>query len=143
MKKFIFLAVSTIFLGSCGQGKAAVEQAEKDVFVIHDEIMPQMGQLMEYKATLSKEITALDSLLKINANDSLQKRKDKALALSSTLQEADKGMMDWMHDYNGDSLKTLNSDEALKAMAAEKTKISAVRDKMKEGMEKAAQFLKK
>lgn len=102
-----------------------------------------MGQLMEYKKTLSYEITTLDSLLKIKANDSLQKRKDEALALSSTLQEADKGMMDWMHDYKGDSLKTLSGEEALKAMDTEKTKISAVRDKMKEGMEKAAQFLKK
>ncbi len=96
-----------------------------------------------YKSTLSKEITALDSLLKINANDSLQKRKEEALQLSSLLQDADTGMMNWMHDYNGDSLKTLSGDEALKAMAAEKTKISAVRDKMKEGMDKAAQFLKK
>jgi len=102
-----------------------------------------MGQLMEYKQTLSQEITALDSLLKIKTIDSLQKRKDDALALSVSLEEADKGMMNWMHDYNGDSLKTLSGDEALKAMNAEKTKISAVRDKMKEGMEKAAQFLKK
>jgi hypothetical protein len=143
MKKIIVSAITMVILGSCGQDKAAVEQAEKEVFVIHDEIMPQMGQLMEYKQTLSQEITALDSLLKIKTIDSLQKRKDDALALSVSLEEADKGMMNWMHDYNGDSLKTLSGDEALKAMNAEKTKISAVRDKMKEGMEKAAQFLKK
>jgi hypothetical protein len=143
MKKLLVTIISLALLASCGQDKAAIEQAEKEVFAIHDEIMPQMGQLMEYKKTLSYEITLLDSLLKIKANDSLQKRKDEALALSSTLQEADKGMMDWMHDYKGDSLKTLSSEEALKAMDAEKTKISAVRDKMKDGMEKAAQFLKK
>lgn len=130
-------------LGSCGQDKAAVEQAEKEVFVIHDEIMPKMGQLMEYKAALSKEIVTVDSLLKIKTIDSLQKRKDDALALSISLEEADKGMMDWMHDYNGDSLKTLSSEEALKAMNAEKTKISTVRDKMLESMSKATQFLKK
>ncbi len=143
MKKLIVIAITMAIFSSCGQDKAAVEQAEKEVFVIHDEIMPQMGQLMEYKQTLSQEITALDSLLKIKTIDSLQKRKDDALALSVSLEEADKGMMNWMHDYNGDSLKTLSGDEALKAMNAEKTKISAVRDKMKEGMEKAAQFLKK
>lgn len=143
MKKLIIIAITMAIFSSCGQDKAAVEQAEKEVFVIHDEIMPQMGQLMEYKQTLSQEITALDSLLKIKTIDSLQKRKDDALALSVSLEEADKGMMNWMHDYNGDSLKTLSGDEALKAMNAEKTKISAVRDKMKEGMEKAAQFLKK
>lgn len=143
MKKLLIAAISVALLGSCGQDKAAIEQAEKEVFVIHDEIMPQMGQLMEYKKTLSQEIMVIDSLLKIKAIDSLQKRKDQALSLSSLLEEADKGMMDWMHDYKGDSLKMLSSEDALKAMDAEKTKISTVRDKMKESMEKAAQFLKK
>lgn len=143
MKKIILSLSLCVLVFACGQDKAAIEQAEKEVFVIHDEIMPQMGQLMEYKKTLSQEIMVIDSLLKIKAIDSLQKRKDQALSLSSLLEEADKGMMDWMHDYKGDSLKMLSSEDALKAMDAEKTKISAVRDKMKEGMEKAAQFLKK
>lgn len=143
MKKLIVSAITMAVLGSCGQDKAAVEQAEKEVFVIHDEVMPKIGQLMEYKEALSKEITSLDSLLKIKSIDSLQKRKEEALALSSSLEEADKGMMDWMHDYNGDSLKTLSGDEALKAMNAEKAKIGAVRDKMLESMGKTAQFLKK
>jgi hypothetical protein len=143
MRKLIVSAITMAILGSCGQDKAAVEQAEKEVFVIHDEVMPKIGQLMEYKEALSKEITSLDSLLKIKSIDSLQKRKEEALALSSSLQDADKGMMDWMHDYNGDSLKTLSGDEALKAMNAEKAKIGAVRDKMLESMGKTAQFLKK
>ncbi|MEI7585297.1 viral A-type inclusion protein [Runella sp.] len=143
MRKLIVSAITMAILGSCGQDKAAVEQAEKEVFVIHDEVMPKIGQLMEYKEALSKEITSLDSLLKIKSIDSLQKRKEEALALSSSLQDADKGMMDWMHDYNGDSLKTLSGDEALKAMNAEKAKIGAVRDKMLESMGKTAQLLKK
>ena len=143
MKNIIVVVCCLALLSSCGQDKSAVENAEKEVFVIHDEIMPQMTQLMEYKSGLSAEITKLDSLLKISSNDSLQKRKDEALAISSTLQDADKAMMDWMHDYRGDSLKALNSDEALKAMDAEKTRISAVREKMREGMDKAKTFLGK
>ena len=51
--------------------------------------------------------------------------------------------MDWMHDYRGDSLKALGSEEAIKAMSAEKTKINTVRDKMREGMDKAKTFLGK
>ena len=143
MKNIIVAVCCLALLSSCGQDKSAVENAEKEVFVIHDEIMPQMTQLMEYKSGLSAEITKLDSLLKISSNDSLQKRKDEALAISSTLQDADKAMMDWMHDYRGDSLKALNSDEALKAMDAEKTRISAVREKMREAMDKAKTFLGK
>jgi len=141
MKKIITTALVSALFIACGQDKATVEQAEKDVFVVHDEIMPQMGQLMEYQKELSKEITAIDSLLKIGASDSLQKRKEEALSLGSMLKEADNGMMDWMHDYKGDSLKALASDEALKAMSAEKTKIDAVKVKMTESMTKAKAFL--
>ena len=64
MRKLIVSVITMAILGSCGQDKAAVEQAEKEVFVIHDEVMPKIGQLMEYKEALSKEITSLDSLLK-------------------------------------------------------------------------------
>ncbi|WP_428662279.1 viral A-type inclusion protein [Runella sp.] len=143
MKKFIISLSLCILIFACGQDKAAVEQTEKEVFVIHDEVMPKMGQLMELKNGLSKEITTIDSLIKISSNDSLQKRKEEALTLSIALTEADQGMMDWMHDYNSDSLKALTGETALKAMTAEKTKITAVRDKMLESMTKAEQFLKK
>lgn len=143
MKNAVSAIVICLFISSCTQDKASVEEAEKEVFVIHDEVMPKMGQLMDLKTGLSKEIATIDSLTKISANDSLQKRKEDALALSLALTEADEGMMDWMHNYNGDSLKTLPDTEALNAMSAEKTKISAVRDKMIAGMKKAEEFLKK
>lgn len=143
MKNTVSAIITSLLLSACGQDKASVEEAEKEVFVIHDEVMPRMGQLMELKTGLSKEIAAIDSLTKISANDSLLKRKEEALALSLALTEADQGMMDWMHNYNGDSLKALSGDDALKAINAEKTKISAVRDKMLAGMTKAEQFLKK
>ncbi|AEI50582.1 hypothetical protein [Runella slithyformis] len=143
MKNTVSTLIIILLLCACGQNKASVEEAEKEVFVIHDEVMPKMGQLMELKTGLSKEIAAIDSLTKISANDSLQKRKEEALALSLALTEADQGMMDWMHHYNGDSLKALAGPEAHNAMSAEKTKISAVRDKMLASMTKAEQFLKK
>ncbi len=143
MKNIIIAFGIVLFASACSEDKGSVEQTEKEVFVIHDEVMPKMGQLMELKTGLSKEISAIDSLVKITPNDSLQKRKEEALALSVALTEADQGMMNWMHDYNGDSLKALSGEEAVKAMNAEKTKISAVRDKMLESLAKAEQFLKK
>lgn len=143
MKNAVSAIVICLFISSCTQDKASVEEAEKEVFVIHDEVMPKMGQLMDLKTGLSKEIATIDSLTKISTNDSLQKRKEEALALSLALTEADEGMMDWMHNYNGDSLKALSDTEALNAMSAEKTKISAVREKMIAGIKKAEEFLKK
>lgn len=143
MKNIIIAFGIALVASACSENKDSVEQTEKEVFVIHDEVMPKMGQLMELKNGLSKEISTIDSLIKITSNDSLQKRKEEALALSVALTEADQGMMNWMHDYNGDSLKALSGEEAVKGMNAEKTKISAVRDKMLESMAKAEQFLKK
>jgi len=143
MKNIIIAFGIVLCVSACSEDKGSIEQTEKEVFGIHDEVMPKMGQLMELKNGLSKEISAIDSLIKITSNDSLQKRKEEALALSVALTEADQGMMNWMHDYNGDSLKALSGEEAIKAMNAEKTKISAVRDKMLESMTKAEQFLKK
>ncbi|MFN8347903.1 MAG: hypothetical protein U0X91_23060 [Spirosomataceae bacterium] len=143
MKKLSIVAVLLAVLSSCGQDKASLDKAEKEVFAIHDEVMPNMGQLMEYKGEISKEIAVMDSLLKTKAADSLQKRKEEGLAINRLLQDADEGMMNWMHAYNGDSLKALSGDEALKAMNAEKEKISAIQDKMQKGLAQAKAFLKK
>ncbi|WP_157585420.1 viral A-type inclusion protein [Runella zeae] len=128
---------------SCSQEKGNIDQVEKEVFAIHDEVMPKMGQIMDLRNALSQKIVTIDSLLKIKNEDSLQQQKDQALTLSNALQQADEGMMNWMHAYNGDSLKALSGDEALKALNAEKTKISQVRDQMLESITKAEAFLKK
>lgn len=146
MKKvnlLLSLVIPTMMIFSCSQEKGNIDQVEKEVFAIHDEVMPKMGQIMDLRNALSQKIVTIDSLLKIKNDDSLQQQKDQALTLSNALQQADEGMMNWMHAYNGDSLKALSSDEALKALNAEKTKISQVRDQMLESITKAEAFLKK
>lgn len=146
MKKvslLLSLLIPTMMIFSCSQEKGNIDQVEKDVFAIHDEVMPKMGQIMDLRNALSQKIVSIDSLLKIKNEDSLQQQKDQALTLSNALQQADEGMMNWMHAYNGDSLKALSGEEALKALNAEKTKISQVRDQMLESITKAEAFLKK
>ncbi len=146
MKKvslLLSLVIPTMMIFSCSQEKGNIDQVEKEVFAIHDEVMPKMGQIMDLRNALSQKIVSIDSLLKIKNEDSLQQQKDQALTLSNALQQADEGMMNWMHAYNGDSLKSLSGDEALKALNAEKTKISQVRDQMLESITKAEAFLKK
>lgn len=146
MKKvnlLLSLVIPTMMIFSCSQEKGNIDQVEKEVFAIHDEVMPKMGQIMDLRNALSQKIVTIDSLLKIKNDDSLQQQKDQALTLSNALQQADEGMMNWMHAYNGDSLKALSSDDALKALNAEKTKISQVRDQMLESITKAEAFLKK
>jgi len=142
MKRIATLSLVLFAIG-CGQKTAEIDQLEKEVFVIHDEVMPKMSQIMQLRDGISQEVTLLDSLLKVKTNDSLQKRKDTALALSLALKNADEGMMDWMHAYNGDSIKNLSGEAALKALTFEKDKIAKVKTQMLESISKAESFLKK
>ncbi|MFN4147273.1 MAG: viral A-type inclusion protein [Runella sp.] len=142
MKKSIVLALA-ILAASCQQDKEKFNKAEKEVFAIHDEVMPKMDQIVKLRSEVSKEITTLDSLLNLKNDEPLQQRKATALEISSLLLKADEGMMGWMRAYNRDSLMALPSDEALKALEVEKTKITEVRNLMLESIEKAETFLKK
>jgi hypothetical protein len=108
--KINLLLISGVFLVSACQNEeqAKVEKLEKEVMMIHDAVMPKMGELVTLEGSISKKITHLDSLLQITPNDTaLQQSLKQSLTLASQLKKADEGMMDWMHKYKGDSLKKL------------------------------------
>jgi hypothetical protein len=138
---FIGLLLLAVTFG-CNGDHAAVENLEKEVFAIHDEIMPKMDNLMALKSQLSKELANIDSLTKIASSTALLARKDSVLNLSTALEKADVGMMDWMHGYNGDSLQKLPVADALKYLRAEKIKIEAVKQQTLGTIASAEQFLK-
>lgn len=143
MKNPLITTAFLLIMLACDSKTAQLEQLEKEVFDIHDEVMPKMGQIMELQKSVSNEIALLDSLLQLKANDSLKLRKDTALQLSTALKTADEGMMNWMHAYNGDSIKTLTTEVAIKTLQVEKEKITTVKTQMLESIAKAEAFLKK
>ncbi|MCU0338914.1 MAG: viral A-type inclusion protein [Spirosomaceae bacterium] len=143
MRNSLLISALIVTLTACSSKTAEIEQLEKEVFVIHDEVMPKMSDIMALQKSISGEIATLDSLLKTKANDSLEKRKITALELSTALKTADEGMMNWMHAYNGDSIKALDAEMALKVLQVEKDKIAAVKTQMLESIAKAEAFLKK
>ena len=65
----------------------AFENLKEEAIVVHDEIMPKMGQLMELSEQMQNKITA-DS-----TNQEYAQAKMK-------LNEAHDGMMEWMRDYS-------------------------------------------
>jgi len=132
----------------CGWGIASAcsnpqqdqaEKLEKEVMMIHDAVMPKMGELVSLESAISKRIALLNS---ITHDTSAQSSLKKALQLSSQLKKADDGMMDWMHRYKGDSLKKLAPSEAVKALTHEKINIEQVSDDMLKSIEEAQKFLK-
>jgi hypothetical protein len=138
--KHLLSSILIFTLISCNQDKAQIETLEKEVFAVHDEIMPKMDKLLDLKEAVSQDIVKTDSLLNIKADAALQKHKEEGLAISENLEDADRNMMDWMHNYNGDSLKTLGTAAAINYLKSEKVKINSVRDKMLEGLAKAEKF---
>ena len=141
MKNLLLISsLSVLFVACAGEDRTLIDKMEQELFVVHDEIMPKMDKLMELQETVSQEIAEADSLLKLKPNAELGKRKLEGLAVSEKLRDADKGMMDWMHEYKGDTLKTLKVEAALGYLNAEKIKINAVRDKMLEALTQAEKF---
>lgn len=123
--------------------KDQAEKLEKEVMMIHDAVMPKMGELVSLESAISKRIVLLDSITQSHPNDSsAQSSLKKALQLSSQLKKADDSMMDWMHRYKGDSLKKLAPSEAIKALTHEKINIEQVSDDMLKSIEEAQKFLK-
>lgn len=88
MKKFIALIL--LLLG-CSQAEEKLsEELQAKVLGLHDVLMPKTEQIVSLK-------TKLDSLS--TGADSTHVRK-----LISSLDKADKSMMDWMHQFSIDSL---------------------------------------
>lgn len=88
MKKYI--ALSFLLLG-CSQAEEKLsEELQAKVLGLHDVLMPKTEQIVSLK-------TKLDSLT--TGADSTHVRK-----LISSLDKADKSMMDWMHQFSIDSL---------------------------------------
>ncbi|WP_420149140.1 viral A-type inclusion protein [Spirosoma sp.] len=138
--------IFSFFVYSCNSDENGVKEAENEVFAIHDEVMPKMGNMMKLQKSLKQRIASLDSL---KATESASKTlridedRDQAMRLSRDLKVADSLMMGWMNRYNGDTLAKLSSEEALNYLAAQKDQISDVQTKVNSSIEQATQFLDK
>ncbi|WP_247234410.1 viral A-type inclusion protein [Telluribacter sp. SYSU D00476] len=142
---FKTLAVlSLVAFWSCNQEKDQVQEAEKEVLTIHDEVMPRMDDVMKLKQGLTVKIASLDSMQEDGVSSTtLAEERLKATDLNRQLVLADSLMMEWMYQYRGDSAKALPADQALEYFNKEKEKITVVREKTLKSIQEAEGFLKK
>ena len=119
MKKLIlFLCLVGLFT-SCKEKSTL----EKEVMVIHDEVMPRLGEL-------NKDKKGLQSILKNTSDESVKIILLEAIA---ALEKADEGMMDWMAEYK------LPSDPPAQEvyLKNEMVRITKVKTDMLESMQNA------
>jgi Mg2+ and Co2+ transporter CorA len=150
MTKFVCsvagILISSAFFGACQKGEDAVKEAENEVFAIHDEVMPKMGDVMKLRKQLNQRISALDSTAATrSAAGALRtdEEKEQARLLSRNLTNADSLMMNWMSQYKGDTLTKLSPDDALRYLSEQKEQITDVKTKFNSSIDQARQFLDK
>ena len=138
MKKLLICLVTLAGCQPSGD-KKSIEQIQDQVMVVHDEIMPRTGELMDLKEKISLQI---DSLSKITpASAVLKTRQEEGIAINKTLSEAEIQMDDWMHQYNADTLKGMDETNAKTYLDSELKKINAVKEKINGGITQAKKFL--
>ncbi len=142
-KRIVIIACFALVLAACNQNAEKVQELEKEVMDIHDEVMPRMGTINTLQKSLRSRITALDSLQQEGVASNTQAgQRLKALELRQELTTADSLMMDWMYAYRGDSAKALPGPAAMEYFRLEKDKIQLVRERTDKSIEAAKEFLK-
>lgn len=144
MKTSVLTITFLIVISGCGQEakKDKVSDLEAEVMTIHDEVMPQMDAIMTLKSKLSKKIQSMDSLQNEGiSSNTLAEQRIKAADLNQKLNESDKLMMTWMHEYRGDSAKKLNPEEAASYFEKEKEKILLVKQTTLKSIQEAKTFI--
>jgi hypothetical protein len=125
---FLFLMIAFAF-SACNTEQSAQEKLWDEMMVVHDEVMPKMGDLNR----LSRDIRAqLDTVPPIDTLKKLQQ-----LDLLIRIGKAEEGMMAWMSELKllDDLRATKSHKEIIQYLEAEKQRIGAVRDSMLVGIE--------
>ncbi|MCE6989888.1 viral A-type inclusion protein [Dyadobacter sp. CY323] len=144
MKRIIQALALCIILTACGKDaqKDKVTTLEAEVMTIHDEVMPQMEDIMTLKSQLSKKIQSIDSMQNVGiSSNTLAEQRIKAVDINQRLNDSDKLMMDWMHGYQGDSAKKLQPAEAVAYFEKEREKILLVKQTTVKSIQEAKTFL--
>ncbi len=144
MKKLLFTAfILSFFLLACepseNQKHSKQEQTEntewqklkEETLAIHDSAMVYMGTLKNLQKELKKKIEA-------TSDENLRQELENAVL---ELENADKGMWDWMHAYKAPDEKKTPADSLMRFFQAEHEKIVKVHQDILNAMKKAKKYL--
>ncbi len=105
-----------------------------EVMAVHDEVMPEMGNLMNLKSQLKEKISNRDSLEGFANLEELN-------LLIQNLEEAGEAMMDWMRNYK-DPSGEMTEDHALEYLKEKMKSIKEVRRQINTSKAEAKRALK-
>jgi hypothetical protein len=142
-KSFLLILSFSFFVIACngGEGEAAktetessanqVEALTKEVMDVHDKVMPKLGTLRGMMGKISKLEAGSpeDSASYVDAVNHLKK--------------ADDGMMNWMHEFDGENLRgtTWTEEQKVQYLNGELVTINQVEKDTEESLAKAQAIL--
>ncbi len=128
---FLSLLCIGILVACQNPPKEDLTEFQKEVEGMHDKIMGPYMQIADLQEGIRQEI----------AKDSTQRAKGDSLIMA--LGNAEKGMDDWMSNYNGDTLLDLSPEKGRAYLEAEKAKVTKVEEQTSSSVAAAKAFLKK
>lgn len=132
---FCSIALLTFLLNACGSddpNHLLQNELRDEIMVVHDEVMPKMGDIHKLKKNLKKI-----------AGDEQMQAGDPIFDMLAQLENADEGMMSWMAEFKQPSkLRGSKTHEEIMAyLAEEKLKIEKVRDEMLSSIAEGTELL--
>jgi hypothetical protein len=140
----LLIATTMLLAMACGPDKAAVEKAEKEVFALHDAVMPlTMGAFPKLQDQLNARLIALDSLKNAGVASQVQlgEEREQIAQIRRQLSLADSSMNSWMENYKGDTLEKLNTADALRYLDQEKQTMTIIKQRTDNAMTAAKAYL--
>lgn len=139
--KIIFLG---LFVSCVNQEKGERSQEEKvfldSIFnqsmVIHDEVMPKIDAIMNYKLYFKDVLAETDSL-NLEMSDSME-----VVSIIKDLDVADEMMMSWMRNFTSKPADTLDFKIAREFLTEGYVEINKVKDSMNQSLERASNIKK-
>jgi len=132
MNKILIISLTILFACQSSNKEVVDLKALKDeVFELHDEVMPMMGELRQVRKSLMLQA---DSIQETNVE-----RAAALTVVSDELNSANEGMMVWMRNF--DPNFEGSDEEILKYLTDQKTSIDEVNKNMKETLKKGQELL--
>lgn len=133
MKRVLSLFAIILIVFSCTKKEDKFETLKTEVFAIHDEVMPKMGELM----SLKKKV-----LERVEGNEN----PDELRGVALRLENAQEGMMKWMNDWSVNSTPHVNNEsteeEKMAFINAEMERVKKVREDINSSIAEAKEILK-
>lgn len=136
MTLFFAIACFTVACNSGAKQETEQQQAFDAVMLVHDEVMPKMGDVNRLTTDLRNRAAGLDSTQLTLKNDMYD--------VIQSLERADEGMMSWMAAFQSPEIMRGEGkahEEIMRYLEAQQNEVNQVRDSIQLALQRGEEVL--